>query len=247
MLLAITSDSFNGYGLDHAFELAAKAGFDGFEITIKHGKFDTYDSDYLNKLSKRHNLPILSLATPANMDIVKTRRAMELANAVGASILSLTPPDIFNFNYKNWLRREFTSLRAKKKITLALVNPPVQNLLGVLPKYAFNNLYELKKFPNLAFDVCNIVGHTEPLLEIYSILKNNIQHIYLSNIKHEQKNTLLAEGYLPLESFLTRLKRDKYKGVVALKLNPSKLGVGNLAKLLSNLEDSKKFIAKYSA
>lgn len=244
-MLAITSDSFAGYGLDHIFELVTAANLDGIEVSIQHRQFDTYDQKYLTQLSKRHNLPIVSLSTPANMDALKARRAIEVANAVGASTLSLTPPDIFNFNYKLWLRHEFASLQRKKKITLALVNPPVQNLLGILPKYAFNNLQELKEFPSLAFDICNIVGHTEPLLEIYSILKSNIRHIYLGNVKHEQKYALLADGYLPLESLLTRLKRDKYKENLILKFAPAKLGVGNLDKLLGNLENAKKFVEKY--
>jgi sugar phosphate isomerase/epimerase len=244
-MLAITSNSFQGYSLDHIFELTAAAGLEGIEVAITHGEFDTQDAEYLKKLSKRHNLPIVALSTPINMNAVKAERALNLATEIGAPLLSLTPPDIFNFNYRTWLKKEFATLRRRKKVQVALVNPPIQTLLGIIPKYAFNDFHDLKEFADITFDVCNTRGHSEPLLEIYSILKSNIRHIYLANAKHEKNYTLLPDGNLPLESFLTRLARDNFDKAIVLKLDPKTLGVGKIDKVLKNLENCQEFVRKY--
>ncbi len=244
-MLAITTDSFTGYGLDRAFELAKTAEMDGIEVVIRHNEFDTQNADYLNRLSKRHNLPIIALSTSIEMSVEKANRVISLAEQIGVSLVTLTPPDIFDFNYKKWVKKEMSTLRRKRKVKIALVNPPVKTMLGIIPKYAFNDIFELKQLDDLAFDTSNAVGRTEPLLEIYNTLKPNIRHIHLSNSKHEQSHTLLSSGIVPLESFLTRLARDRFEGALTLKLDPSALGVGKDEKVLTNLEDCKKFVAKY--
>lgn len=244
-MLAITSDSFAGYGLDRTFELVAKAGLDGIEIVIRHEDLDTYDADYLKTLSKRHKLPIIALSTPVNMSADKGNRVVDLAEKVGAPLVTLTPPDIFDFDYKKWIKNEAKDLRRKKKIKIALVNPPMRTVLGIVPVYAFNDIHELKEVPDVVFDTSNAANKTEPLLEIYSVLKPNICHIYLSNARHERSHLLLDKGDLPLESFLTHLARDKFSGKLTLRLDPKALEVGNIDKILSNIENCKKFIAKY--
>ncbi|MBU1089486.1 sugar phosphate isomerase/epimerase [Patescibacteria group bacterium] len=244
-MLAITTDSFAGYGLDHTFKLIKKADLDGVEVVIRHGEFDAQNADYLKELSERHRLPIVALSMQVEMNAKKAQRAVALAEQVGIPLITITPPGIFDFNYKKWLKETAPSLRRRKKVKIALVNPPAKMIFGIFPKYAYNNIYELKQFDDIAFDTSNIVGRTEPLLEIYSILKSKIHYVHLSNVNHEQTHTLLESGSVPLESFLTRLAREKFEGILALKFNSKALGLGNDEKVLENLESCKKFVAKY--
>jgi sugar phosphate isomerase/epimerase len=242
-MLAITTDSLAGYSLDRTFEIAKAAGLDGIEVVIRHGEFDTQNPTYLKKLSERYKLPIIALSAPIEMNATKANKVIALAEKIGVSMVTLTPPDIFDFNYKKWLREEAPGLRRKKKLKIALVNPPVKMMFGIFPKYAFNDVYDLREFEDIAFDTSNAIGRTEPLLEIYSILKTKICHIHLSNTKHEQDHTLLNNGNVPLESFLARLARDK--NALVLKFNPKSLKVGDDVKVIQHIEDSKKFINKY--
>lgn len=245
-MLAITSDSFAGYGMDRAFAFASEAGLDGIEIVIRHGEFDTHNAEYLLELSKRYKLPIVAVSTQLSLNVAKAARAVDLAAAIGAPIVNLTPPDIFDFNYRKWLKEEMPTIRRKKKITVAVVNPPVKTIFGILPQYAFGDVYQLRdNLEDIAFDVSNTLGRSEPLLEIYSILKKNIRYIYLSNAKGGKDHTLFLDGNLPLESFLTRLAKDKFNTTLTLKFNPKSLGVENADKLLNNLSLAKKFVAKY--
>jgi len=244
-MLAITTDSLAGYSLDRTFEITKEVGLSGIEVVIRHGEFDTQNPEYLKKLSERYKLPIIAVSAPIEMNSVKANRVIDLAEKVGVSMITLTPPDIFDFDYKKWLRNEAPALRRKKKLKIALVNPPVKMILGIFPKYAFNDVYDLREFEDIVFDTSNALGRTESLLEIYSILKTKICHIHLSNTKHEQDHTLLVNGNVPLESFLARLARDKYKNAIVLKFNPKSLKVGDDLKVIQHLEESKKFISKY--
>ena len=245
-MLAITTDSFAGYGLDRIFSFVAEAKLDGVEIVIRHGDFDSYDSDYLKSLSKRYKVPIIGISTPVNnMSAEKASKVVNLAEEVGADFVTLTPPDIFDFNYKKWIKEEIKPLQKKKKVHIGLINPPFKTFLGILPKFAFNNIFDLKGLDDLVFDVNNAASKSEPLLEVYSVLKQNIKYIHLSNTHQDHDHTLLPNGNLPLESFLTRLTRDKFKGPIALKLNPKALEVGKIDKMMDNLNICKKFIKKY--
>lgn len=244
-MLAITTDSFKGYGLDQTFALAAEAGLDGIEVVIEHGAYDTQDAEYLKRLSRRHKLPIVALSTSASMSAEKAERVVNLAIAIGTPLVSIVPPDIFDFDYKRWVKKESQLIRKKKKVIIALVNPPVKTVFGILPKYAFNDIYQLKKFSDLTFDTSNTTGKSEPLLEIYSVLRSVIRSVHLGNAKIDRDHTLLADGNLPLESFLTRLARDKFTGAITLKLNPKALGVGKAFKVVGNIKNCRSFIEKF--
>ncbi|MCF7845636.1 MAG: sugar phosphate isomerase/epimerase [Candidatus Peribacteraceae bacterium] len=246
-MLSITTDSFAGYGLHHAFELAKKAGLDGIDVTIRRSDLDTQNPDYLKKLSAEYELPIVALSVPARiaMNIDKAKRALDLAKKLGVRLVSFAAPDIFNVRYKKWVQEELPSLQKKSDIKVALVNPPSETMFGIIPKYAFNDPYELKKFDDLVFDTSNVASRSEPLLEIYSILKPKIRQIHLANSRHEMNHTLLTNGSVPLESFLIHLARDKFDGILTLKFNPKSLGVGSETRVLENIAACKKFVEGY--
>ena len=246
-MLSITTDSFAGYGLHHAFDLAKKAGLDGVDVVIRRGDLDTQNPDYLRKLSKEYELPIvaLSMQTDITMNSDKAKRALDLAKKIGAPFVSFSVPTTLNFHYKKWILEELPSLQKKSGVKIALVNPPSENMFGVVPKYSFNDPYELKKFDELVFDTSNVASRSEPLLELYSILKPKIRQIYLANARHEIDHTLLTNGSVPLESFLIHLARDKFDGTLTLKFNPKALGVGSEERIIENIAASKKFVEKY--
>lgn len=246
-MLSITTDSFAGYGLHHAFELAKKAGLDGIEVVIRRNDLDTQNPTYLKKLSEQYKLPIVALSVPAGiaMNEDKAKRAFDLAKKIEAPLVSLSAPDVFNLPYKKWILDEMTKLQRKYDLPIAMVNPPADNLFGVVPKYAFNDPYELKKFENIVFDTSNVATRSEPLLELYSIFRPKIRQIHLANAQHEMKHTLLTNGSVPLESFLIHLARDKFNGTLTLKLNPKSLGVGSEERVLENIETCKKFVERY--
>ena len=53
------------------------------------------------------------------------------------------------------------------------------------------------------------------------------------------------EGILPLESFLTKLKQEGYRGAVSFKIAPKFLQAGDDKKVLKHLAECKKFYEEY--
>jgi sugar phosphate isomerase/epimerase len=80
------------------------------------------------------------------------------------------------------------------------------------------------------------------ILKAYKILWNSIKNVYLSD-RHGNEIGLLPGNagwwisYLPLESFLIKLKTSGYNGFISVKVKPESLGVGNEKLVLENFEN----------
>ncbi len=61
--LALSTGTLYNLGLERVFGLAAGAGYDGVELLVD-ARRDTYDVAYLEQLSKRTGMPIVSVHTP---------------------------------------------------------------------------------------------------------------------------------------------------------------------------------------
>ena len=87
-------------GTEDAFRIAKEAGFDGVEIMVTHDA-GTQSADSLLSLSRRYELPVLSIHAPVLVmtqfvwgrgPLVKLERSAELARAVGAATVVVHPP-----------------------------------------------------------------------------------------------------------------------------------------------------------
>jgi len=104
---------------------------------------------------------------------------------------------------------------------------------------------DLKNFKHVALDTARIGEKRQDLMRSYNGLKKYLVHIHLSNLNHGKKYTPPSEGIMPLESFLTKLKQDRYPGAVSIKILPKYLHAGNDETLLEELEKTKKYYEKY--
>lgn len=86
--------------LRDAFRLAAQVGFDGIEVMITSDR-GTHDPALLRALSAEYGMPVLSIHAPVLFfsshvfgrdPLVKLRRSVELAVAVGATTVVVHPP-----------------------------------------------------------------------------------------------------------------------------------------------------------
>lgn len=244
-MLILSTDSLRGYSLDHTFQIIARAGLDGAEVSVRADDFDSYDADYLNAISQRHGVKIAAVSSNIGLSKSRAEKLVKLAAEVGASVVALTAPDLFDYDYKKWLTEEMRQLRKKTQMHIAMTNAPAETVLGFMPKYGLTSLVDLKQFPDLALDTSNVASRGQNLLEIYAALKENLVHVHLANAAGSRQHQLLRNGNLPLESLLTRLARDGYAGALSLKLEPAALGSGDPDRILENLADCKAFVEKY--
>ena len=63
-MFLVSTRSLTGYGLDKIFFLAKESGCDGIDLSIDFLLYDTIDAVYLDMLSGRHDMPIMSISAP---------------------------------------------------------------------------------------------------------------------------------------------------------------------------------------
>lgn len=246
-MITLSSDSLKGYGLNRIFKFIKEAGYDGVDLFLDPKDFDSQDADYIKELINQYRLPVLALQTPQNATAKDIVNSVETAKKLGAKVIVVQPPKMFNFKYIKWLTTEVPKIRQREEISIALENASSQTFLGIIPEHALNNLNELRKFKHAALDTTRIAQKKDDLIRVYNILKKYLVHVHVSNVKKGKGYALPDEGVLPLESFLTKLKQDGYRGSVSFKIHPKFLQAGSEQKVLKHLADCKKFYETHFA
>lgn len=98
--VTLSTGSIYTYGTARAFELAARAGYDGLELMVDD-RWDTRHADYLTGLIEQVGLPALSVHGPfsslriagwPNDDVARVEETVALAQAIGARVVNLHLP-----------------------------------------------------------------------------------------------------------------------------------------------------------
>lgn len=244
-MITLSTDSLKGYGLNRIFQIVKEAGYDGVDLFVDPKDFDTQDAEYITSLSTQYGVPVIALQTSVNGTAEDVVSAVEMAKKLGTRIVVVQPPKMFNFKYIKWLTTEVPKIRQREDISIALENAPSETFLGLIPEHALNNLNDLKKFKHAALDTSRVAQRKEDLIRTFQSVKKFLVHVHVSNVKKGKLYALPDEGILPLESFLTKLKQEGYKGSVSFKIHPHFLQTGSMEKVLKHLADCKKFYVDY--
>jgi len=244
-VLTLSTDTLKGYSLDRIFRFAKELEIDGIDLAIDLKQYDTLSADYLIELKEKYKLPITSIQTPSVSSINTVLSAIELAKKINCRIIIVQPPKLLNHKYASWLKKKVPLIRKKESISIALENAPNKTYLGFIPEYTMNNLNELKNFKHACLDTTRVAQRKEDLIRVYTVLKDYLVHIHLSNMYRNKSYYLPQTGVLPMESFLAKLKQENYKGAISIKVNPKHIEAEDAEKAKTNLKDIKKFYEKY--
>jgi len=244
-MLLLCTDSLQGYGLNRIFELAKQAGYDGIDLGVNYGLYDTYNTEYVKKLIADYEIPVLAVSSPKQIATKRVIELAELTKAVGAKVLILQPPKITDFKLASWYKKEIPKLREKEFLSIAMENSPAGTFLGFIPEHAMGSTADLKDFKHISLDTARIGEQRKDLIRAYTAFKKFLVHIHLSNLNKGQKYAPPQEGIMPLESFLTKLKQDNYPGNISLKILPKYLNAGEDDKVIDELKRAKAYYDKY--
>ena len=244
-MIVLHTSSLHKYGLNRIFEFAKKAGYDGIEIEVSKNDFDTQNAEYIKKLSGEFGIPVVALHAPVNGSGKGVEHVIGMAIYLKCQLVVITPPKLTDFKFTRWLKKEVPVLRKKKNIQIALSNSGGKTFLGFLPERALNNIDDLKKFGMVAIDCSMIASKKTDLIRFYEFLKKLVVHVHLSNVRRHKEYSLPNEGILPLESFLKKLKLNKYDGAISLRVRPAELGAGDDEMVIKKLKKAKDFIKEY--
>ncbi|MDD5770374.1 MAG: hypothetical protein PHE25_05385 [Candidatus Gracilibacteria bacterium] len=251
-MLLLSTSSLKGYGLHKIFTLVKKSKYDGIDLCIDEKNFDTLDENYLKGLSDAFEVPVLSItAQDKGLNQEKVDKIAKIAKTLNSQIINFYPPHITDKNM-DFFSKYLLKLKKDLRIKITLQNVEQKFLLFIIPEYRNSNLIDLKKITgDTALNLSSIDKSSGvDLIKAQAILGNTLSNIYF-NDRTGIKDLLLpgcaggGVSYLPLESFLMRLKISGYNGFFSLKVKPTELGAGNDEKVLYNLEYIKNYYNKH--
>jgi sugar phosphate isomerase/epimerase len=244
-MLALSTDSLKGYGLNRIFGIVKAAGYDSVDLAIDPKNFDTQNAEYVKSLIDETGIPVSAIQTANSSSPKKILAAINMAKLIGTRIVVVQPPKIFDFKFIQWLKNEIPKIRQKENISIALENAPSQMFLGIIPEHAMGNILDLKKFKHACIDTSRIAQKKEDLIRVYKTLQKFLVHIHLSNVKAGKAYYPPDKGILPIESLLTKLKQDGFPGTISMKVNGKFIDAGDDDKVMKNLADMKLFYETY--
>lgn len=244
-MIILHSSSLNHYGLNRIFQFAKSAGYEGIEIEVDKNNFDTQNAEYIRALSEEYELPVVALHAPKDAGEKSVEHVIEMAVYLKCPVVVITPPKLMDFKFTKWLKKEIPALRKKKGIQIAVLNAGGKTIFGFLPERALNNTSDLKKMGMIAIDCSMVYSKREDLIRFYESIKSITVHVHLSNVNKHKEYSLPIEGILPLESFLKKMKKNKYEGSISVRVHPTELSAGDDEEVLKQLKKVKSFIEDY--
>lgn len=243
-MLLFHTDNLPHYGLERIFEFASKAKFDGIEIGINN-VFDTQNPEYLKSLEHKYSLPIKAFSLSEKYEEVLTKAFQLTVREFPQVTLNLNSPQVLSFGYRKWLSSIVPKLAAKYDLNVCRKNAPFKTMMGILPQRSENSLMSLSATGSVCLDLTALAISNEEIMRSVQSLRGSLKQVYLSNVEKNAPYSLPQRGILPIESFLTKLSRDGFKGNFTLRVQAKHLFEGEDEKVLSKMIESRDFYQKY--
>jgi len=251
-MLLLSTASLTGYGLHRIFSFAKDAGYTGIDISLGTLNFDLWDEDYILGLVEEFKIPVLSLTAPGKwMSKEKLNKIIIMAKKLKVQMVTVSPPHITDKDTK-WFGSLLMKIKKDTHISICIQNVEPKFLFFVIPEYRNATLTQIKSVTgDTTLDILWIDSSSSmDILKAQKMLGSSIKNIFFSD-RHGLKRWILPWGagggisYLPLESFLMKLKSVGYGGYITLKVNPKEIGVWNAERVIQNLEYMKSYYEKH--
>lgn len=216
--------------LDRAFGTIAEAGFDAVELMVTRDP-NTQSSDTPRRLAKIEGVSIVAVHAPM---LVVTRRvwgpdflriierSAQLAKGVGAEVVVVHPPYLWELRYQAWLLGQLDDYREAHGIVLSVENmfhlwfgnQPVRGHRWVSP-------WDVARFSQITLDTSHCGVDGQDILEVLEEVGSQTAHIHLSDNlgQHRDSHAVPGTGILPLEDFVKRLPEAGFRGTLSLELD----------------------------
>lgn len=243
-MLFLASQSFPRYGLERFFQFAKELGFQGVEIQIS-SNFDTQNPQYLHDLENRFGVKIAIISLPASGAEELVGAFEEVVAEFPGTMVNVFSPEVFSSQYKAWMQKSLPQLCQRYRLRMNRVTAPFKSVLGIMPTRTEGSMHALREAGDVSIDLIALWKSNEDIMRAPGFLREKLRHIYLSNAQGGQGYTPLPHGVLPVESFLTKLAREDYRGDFTLKILPAHMHEGNDIRMKEVIKESKEFFEKY--
>jgi sugar phosphate isomerase/epimerase len=240
MKFTLSTGSVWTYGLNRAFEMAQKAGYDAVEVIVDD-RWDTRQSKYLERLMNETGIAVTSLHSPfgALRDSggyrACIRETLDLADRVGAGTV-VVHPESRGKGYGMWLRQHWDELHASHRAVLAVENMPYR-IVKTQPRHLTHRPEQLVKFERATFDTAHFGLASIDIMDALEIVRPRLHHIHLSDQQKTKEHLCPGDGVLPIVPFVQRLQAIDFQGIVVLELSPEALPVEDEDRTVQRLRD----------
>lgn len=252
-MLLLSTSSLTGYGLHRIFSFAKKADYVGLDIALGTLNFDLWDEDYIESLVKEFDIPVLSLTAPGRgMSQKKFEKIISMAKRLSVQVITFSPPHITDGKDIQWFKNLLPRVKQDMHISVCVQNVEPKFLFFVIPEYRNATLTQIKGVTgDTTLDLLGVDSSSSmDIIKAQWVLGKSIKNIFFSDKKAMKRGILpgWAGGgisYLPLESFLMKLKTSWYGGYITLKVSPKEMWVWNAERVVQNLEYMRKYYEKH--
>ena len=243
-MLILNTASLPNYGLDRVFSFAKESGIEGIEINVNKD-LDTQNPEYLKKLEIRHNLPIKAFCMAESCEESHFKAFQLTVKHFPKVKINLNSPQNLSYGYKQWMNSIVPRLAEKYDLIFCRKNAPFRSILGIFPVRSENSLFTLAQAGDVCIDISALGTSQEDIIRGLNVVGGKLQHVYLSNFYKETPYGLPMEGSLPVESFLSKLKKQRWAGDFSLKVNRLRLSEGDDLMVVKKLKACTEFYQKF--
>ena len=247
-MLLLSTSSLAGYGLHRIFEFAKKSEYDGIDLCIDFSAFDTFNAEYLRKLSADFGVKIVSVTMPEKqLTTNQLEFVLQMAADLGVKMVNIHPPHRSE-KEEDWFGEHLKILQQKyQNLMLNVINAPPKTWMFIIAAYGDARPETIKKMTeHTALSIANIDPNSGvDLMRTFYLLGSTMEFVYLSDKREGDEKLFPGKGLMPLESLLIKLNAVKFSGIFSLQVDPQALGAGNDDAVLQNLERAKRYLYKY--
>jgi sugar phosphate isomerase/epimerase len=208
-----------------------ESGFSRIELMVTRDP-KTQEPGLPLKLARERGLSIPSVHGPFlaitksvwGMDpLGKIRRGVEMCREMGATTLVVHPPYLWEGEYARWVDQECEGFSIESGVRVAVET--------MYPKWVAGRRVRAYRWlepgalqhhaPYVAIDTSHLAVSRLDILDAFHVLAPKLVHVHLSDNAGDGRDAHLelGTGVLPLERFLSELRRNRYGGAVSLELS----------------------------
>ena len=228
--VALSSASCYPESVTSAFELAARLGYDGIEVMVWTDPV-SQDPEALLRLSAHYAVPVLALHAPCLLisqrvwgrDLWgKLERSQEAAASLGASVVVVHPPFLWQREYARSFVEGIAKLQRDSDVAFAVENMfPWRAGTREIPAYLpdWNPVDEDYDFLTLDLSHTAVAGNDA--LAMLDRMGDRIAHLHLADGSGSTRDEHLVpgRGQQPCGPVLERLAARGFGGHVVLEVN----------------------------
>ena len=217
-----------------AFETAARLGYDGVEVMVYTDPV-SQSGDALARLIDYHQMPVLAVHAPGLLltQLVwglepwsKLLRAKDLAERLGAKVVVVHPPFVWQRDYTRGFEEGITRMSEETDVIFAVENMfPIRAGATEVSGYAPHWDPAKLDVPNVTLDLSHTAASASDAIVMANGIGARLAHIHLadgkgvSNGPVPDEHLVPGRGRQPCAELLRGVAATGYRGMVVAEVN----------------------------